>query len=914
MKEIEQVIIGTKLTPPISYRRKLIRRQRLAPLLSTSEMPKLTIVTAPAGFGKTSLLFQWYEIRRTEKHVACWLSLDGQDESPTRFLRHLIAAIKKEYDDFGETALRYLDTTIHADIEIPLGHLINELTDIGRSVVIFLDDYHLVNNSKIDGFLDYLLSFSSSNFHIVISSRLLPNLSLSDLRLRDELLELDARSLLFDKTETLRFLSLAYGKDLDSTAIEFLYERSEGWVAGLQLATAALKNQKKVNELTESFTGSLRDIADYLAKAVLENQTIDTQKFLLQTSILERFNADLCISMTGNEHSQEIIDFLERANLFVVPLDNSRTWFRYHHLFQEFLQGELRRTRPSEVMQLYSKSGQWFMDNDLGEEAVKYSLLAGDIAQSAHMAEKHAYSQVILGHYPESLRWLTSLPKSLQWENPILLSYETLFLWHMYQQEEATQALERFEKLLSKKEGEMSDDTLSRMRNDSLIHKSGIAVCASRDPANAISKLDMINKDLLSDFFCAIYHNVRGIVLCEINQFEEALNNYRTAGRIHKSIRSPLGVAVSYYLEAMMHLERGNLNMIDEIGAIVRKEDVFNKQTSRYIYPTMIECVEGILSYERGDCEKAKTLLETNLTNAFEVGHLKMVTIVQVTYARLLYSQGKTQEAAAQLDQLADHLERNEPDSPRAMILVDYERAKNAILTGELIEAQNIANHYDLKLNGPAPILPNKWDRLAFLRALTWCRSQITMKTPEKAIDILQTIARLANQVGRKRRYIEARLLEALAHDMLGNEYEAFDVLKSALKIASTDKMVRLIIEEGIEIQDITRRLEQRGDIIDINPNFIAKILEEDSLVAQDNKQPESGQDHKEISLEISDFSEKECSILQLVAQGNSNAMISARLEITTHTVKWHLGNIYTKLKVRNRAAAVSVAKAIQLI
>ena len=188
------------------------------------------------------------------------------------------------------------------------------------------------------------------------------------------------------------------------------------------------------------------------------------------------------------------------------------------------------------------------------------------------------------------------------------------------------------------------------------------------------------------------------------------------------------------------------------------------------------------------------------------------------------------------------------------------------------------------------------------------------MKIPEKAIDILQTIARLANQVGRKRRYLEARLLETLAHDMLGNEFEAFDVLKSALKIASADKMVRLIIDEGIKIKNITRRLEQRGDIIDINPNFIARILEKNTIVVQDNKPFESDLNPKEASLEISDFSEKECSILQLVAQGKSNVMISERLEITTHTVKWHLGNIYTKLKVRNRAAAVSVAKAIQLI
>lgn len=914
MQKIEQVIVGTKLMPPVSHRRKLIRRQRLAPLLSNSEIPKLTIVTAPAGFGKTSLLFQWYEIRHKQGHVAAWVSLDTQDVSPTRFLRHLIAAIKTEHESFGEAALRYLDTARNPDIKIPLGHLINEITDFGRTVVIFLDDYHLVNNSKIDDFLDYLLSFASPNLHLVISSRLLPGLSLSDLRLRDELLELDARSLQFDKAETLSFLSLAFGKELDPAAIEFLYERSEGWVAGLQLAVAALKDQNKVNELKVSFTGTLRDIADYLAKAVLENQTDEIQTFLLQTSVLERFNADLSLYMTGNLQSQEIIEWLERANLFVVPLDHSRRWFRYHHLFQEFLQGELRRARPSEVVPLYRKAANWFMDNSLGSEAVEYSLHAGDTAQAAHMAEKHAFSQVVLGYLPETLRWLTNLPKILQDENPALLSLETLCFWHIFQQEEASQTLTRFEKQLSGKDNSISPDRCANLNNDILLHRSGIDVCASRDPNRVLAELEAVNQDHLSDFFCAIYHNVRGIALCELNQFDDALNSYHNAARLHRSIGSPLGVACAYYLEALMHLECGNLNMIDKLLTKVRKEPVFNKQSARYIYPSMLDCVEGILCYERGECEKAQFLLESNINLAVEVGHLKMVSLVQVTFAKLLHSQGKTKKAIQQLDHLADHLKRNEPDSPRAMILADYERVKFALVAGRLIDAQKIADDYGLKLNGPAPKLFGKWDRLTCLGALAWCRGQLVTQSPDNAIDIVQTVARLARQVGRKRRYLEARLLEAIAHDMLGDEYKALDVLKPALRTASEDGMLRLVMDEGPQIQKMTRRLQQHGDIIDIDLKFIQKICEEKDFEPSASHTPDKLNVHKDAALELSDFSAKECSILELVALGKSNVMISERLGITIHTVKWHLSNIFTKLQVKNRAAAVSAAKAIRLI
>ncbi|MFC7050999.1 LuxR C-terminal-related transcriptional regulator [Emcibacter nanhaiensis] len=911
MKEVDQVIIRTKLTPPVSQKRKLVRRHRLSPLLSTSDIPRLIIVTAPAGYGKTSLMYQWFSACRERDTRVGWLSADSQDNNAPRFLRHLIACLKNNEEKFGDGAMRYLDAARHPDIKHPAGQLINELAEDDRDAFLFIDDYHLIENREVDGFLDYLLKLAPPNLHLIISSRLVPDLSLPELRLSGELLELDARNLQFDKSETFSFLDLINSRKLSSSEVELLHERSEGWVAGLQLAAAALANNDGKEELGVAFNGTLRDIADYLAKAVLQNQNDDVRDFLLRTSLLERFNADLCTFVTGNADSQNIIEWLEQSHLFVVPLDENRTWYRYHHLFQDFLQATLKRGLPSEIVALYRRAASWFMEHGLGAEAVDYALLTGDIQQAAAMAERHAASQILAGYLPETARWLLQLPDVLKQKNPMLLSQVTLCLWHIFQQEEASQLLSHFEHHLDSFGGALEDHRLKELRNEVRLHRGGIAVCASHAPENVLDFLDQVDFSLLSGFMKAVYYNIRGIALGENNRFSEALECFRKAARIHRTTGSPLGVACSYYLEALMHLECGNLNNIQDMLHQIKKETVFNSQAANYINPSMLESIEGILHYERGDSGKARELLEANLELTKEVGHLKMVSLARTTYARILNRQGDLPGAHKELEQLAEILRRNEPGSYRAIILADYERIKLALLNNNPAQAQYIADKYDLALDGPPPELANHWDRLSCLKALAWCRAQLVRNAPEKAHDLLRRISLFAREVGRTWRYLEARLLEAVALDMLGRDFEAADILKPILQIASTDKMVNVIRDEGSRVADLIRKLQEQNELIGIDPAFLARILADTSPGPQ---AVPDGEDSLEAALRPSDFSEKERIILEQVALGKSNAMIAKRLDLTAHAIKWHLGNIFNKLQVRNRAAAVSAAKAIRLI
>mgnify|MGYP005851806083 CR=1 FL=1 len=359
-----------------------------------------------------------------------------------------------------------------------------------------------------------------------------------------------------------------------------------------------------------------------------------------------------------------------------------------------------------------------------------------------------------------------------------------------------------------------------------------------------------------------------------------------------------------------MEFERGNLHSIENLLERVEDEAVFRGPAARYIYPSMLHCVSGLLSFERGDFKTGKRLLESNLELAVEVGHLKMMTLVFVSYARLLAAIGKESDAQEQLATLASHLQRNEPDSMRAMILADYERSRLALVSGSLIKAQKIIASYGVDFDGEPPPIGREWARLPLLSALSWCRGQLAAGRGEDALDTLEKIANLARSVGRKRRFIEARLVKSLVLYEIGEQEDALQVFRRILVLAEEEGLVRLIADEGKGVLVLLAHLVDCGEHIGVSPAFLEKIR---GANLKPDMQPDMTPCSGVLSISTS-FSEKERAILTLVATGNSNSKIADRLGVTTHTVKWHLSNIFTKLQVRNRTAAVSAAKAINLI
>jgi LuxR family maltose regulon positive regulatory protein len=399
---METPLLQTKLYIPPT-RPKLVSRPRLIERLNEGLRlgHRLTLISAPAGFGKTTLLSEWVQaMGRATPPIAVapgppkrtgWLSLDESDNDPARFLAYFIAALNRVAgieETIGEAALNMLQSPQPPSAEAILTSLINEVASIPKKIIIVLDDYHLIEAQSIYKALIFLLEHLPPQVHLVIATREDPHLSLARLRARGQLTELRATDLRFTSSEAAEFLSQVMGLDLSAEDITALENRTEGWIAGLQLAAISMQGSKDTKSFIKSFTGSHRYVLDYLIEEVLEQQSESVQTFLLQTAILERLNGSLCDALTGQDNGQAILEMLDRANLFIVPLDNERRWYRYHHLFADLLRQRLNQIQPEQVSTLHRLAGKWFEDQGLAAEALNHIFAAEDFTWAGRLIEQ----------------------------------------------------------------------------------------------------------------------------------------------------------------------------------------------------------------------------------------------------------------------------------------------------------------------------------------------------------------------------------------------------------------------------------------------------------------------------------------------------------------------------------------------
>jgi LuxR family transcriptional regulator, maltose regulon positive regulatory protein len=390
-------LVFTKLRPS-QARPNLVARPRLTARLEREASRKLTLISAPAGFGKTTLLVEWLKEREDGDQSVAWVSLDEGDNDPVRFLSYLVAALRRTLGEgFGEGVLAVLRSPGPPHMEAVLGAFVNELVDLPGEIAVVLDDYHVLEHLP-------------PNVHLVISSRIDPPLQLSRLRTRSQMTELDAADLTFTSEEAASFLNTVMGLDLSAEDVAVLEERTEGWIAGLQLAALSMRHRKDVSGFIRSFSGSHRDVLDYLAEEVLERQLGQVREFLLETSIAEHLTGTLCDAITGRDEGQQMLERLERDNLFVIALDDERHWYRYHHLFAEFLRGRLMRERPESTGELHLRASGWYEDNGHLPEAVGHALSAPDHDLAARLIEEGFEGAVERGEGTTALRWLEALP------------------------------------------------------------------------------------------------------------------------------------------------------------------------------------------------------------------------------------------------------------------------------------------------------------------------------------------------------------------------------------------------------------------------------------------------------------------------------------------------------------------------
>src|SRR5215208_6242228 len=427
---VPDALVTTKVRVP-GTRQELVPRPRLREALVRYEGRRLTLVSASAGFGKTTLLSEWLEDRSGDGLPIAWLSLEEADNDLARFLAYLVSALRSALGEgIGEGVLASLRLPEFPPVEAVVGVLINELADVRDEVTIVLDDYHVIHSGPIHEATSFLLEHLPENVHLVISSRADPPLPLAKLRARDQVTEIRAAALRFTTEEATAFLKGVMGLSLSEGDVAVLEAVTEGWIAALQLAALSMRDREDVSGFVESFSGGNRHVLDFLAEEVLERQSEGVREFLLKTSVLERMSAPLCDALTSRNDGQQMLERLEHENLFVIALDDERQWYRYHHLFADVLRSRLQREQPERIRELHRRAAEWYELNGWTSEAIRHALAAQEHDRAADLVERVARKMWFRGEVMTLLGWLEALPEETKGRRPqLLLQYSAALLW-----------------------------------------------------------------------------------------------------------------------------------------------------------------------------------------------------------------------------------------------------------------------------------------------------------------------------------------------------------------------------------------------------------------------------------------------------------------------------------------------------
>ena len=895
---IDRQILKAKLYVPRG-RLDNVLRPRLYGLMDEGVSRELTVVSAPAGFGKTTLLADWS--RRSELPVA-WVSLDERDEDPVRFFSYVIAAIGTIHEDFGETTRAFMGSLeSREELEPVLTALSNEILELEQDFVLVLDDYHAIRSETIHDAIAFLLEHSPPPMHLVVAGRTNPPLPLSRLRARGRLTELGAPDLRFTLEEAADFLGRTMGLDLSEESVATLEGGTEGWIAGLQLAAHALRGGDA--KPVEAFAGSARHVFDYLADEVLSRQPEDVREFLLQTSIVETLSGPLCEALTGTTGGHEMLERLERANLFLVPLDEDGSYYRYHHLFAAFLRERLGRVHPEAVLELHRRAALWYEGDGCLSGAVEHALAAEDFDRAAGLIEEEAGVRRRYVDASLLLSWLGMLPDRLVRHRPQLCLLYAWALVHSGELEDAELRLRDTEAALQLGDGasrvRLSDEERTMLGEISIVRAR---IAAMRVNAPLTTELSNQALDLLPEDDLHLRGDVAldlGHAYCSVGDLAAASEAFARAaanGRAADDLRTAL-FGLRY--QASLEISRGRLRkaedlLLDGLRLAERRPEGVPSVAG------IIHTGMGELLYERGELDEARRLLETGIELGRRSGEAKILVYGHVNLARVLMARGDA-EGAHSLILEAGRL------TPRWPLIWAWQARFN-LAQGDVQSAARWAREYGATQDYLS--YPRHFERITMARVL------LAERRTDEALDSLRRMYENAVSEGRMAHAIELLALLALASGRQGATEAALGHLQSALTIAEPEGFVRLFIDEGPPMAALLERLirdPQNDGSYAVTPDgYAGKLLER--FAAEKGFYDDSGNGVSRRGPGLEPLSEREIEVLELVAAGLSNAEIARELYLSVGTVKAHVHHIFGKLLVRNRSQAVARARELSLL
>jgi LuxR family maltose regulon positive regulatory protein len=904
-------ILATKLYAP-PPRPRLVLRPRLIEQLNEGlrSSHRLTLISAPAGFGKTTLISEW--VSGCERPIA-WLSLDEGDNDSTRFLTYFITALQSIAPNVGAEALSALQSPQPPSTEAMLTALLNEITTIPDNFILVLDDYHLTDSKAIDNALTFLVEHQPPQMHLAITTREDPNLPLARLRVRSQLTELRIADLRFTPSETAEFLNKVIGLNLSVEDISALEARTEGWIAGLQLAALSMQEHQDVSGFIQAFAGDHRYIVDYLVEEVLKRQPESIRSFLLQTAILDRLNGPLCDAVTKQEQGKARLETLQRGNFFLIPLDDKRYWYRYHHLFTDLLHMHLMTEQPDQISTLHRRASEWYEQNGLTAEAIRHALIGADFERAAEMIERAIPVMRQSRQEPILLGWLKALPDKLFQNHPVLNVNYAGTLLQNGQFDGVESRLRDIEQWLATpediRERPVYVDEEELQRVPSSVHMYYAAIALSKgDVANAMKHahkvLLLARED--DDFPRGAASSLLGLASWTSSDLETAYEMF-SSGMSHLQnvgfISDVIGGSVTL---ADIRITQGRLH--EAMSIYERGLQLATKQGA----PTLRGAADmhvGMsgLYFERNELNTA----EQHLLKSKELGEFnglpKNPYRWRVAMAQIRETQGDLEGALKLLDE-AESLYLGD-FSPNVRPISAL-KARVWIKQGDLEKALDWAREKKLSTE-EEPSYLREFEQITFARILlSQYQSDHSTSSLHGAMGYLERLLKAADEGGRIGSVIEILILQALASQMQEDIPAALLSLERVLKLAEPEGYMRIFLAEGSSTAELIREIDSRG----ILPNYTHKLLSAFELEDQgtDVETPPSAEPAS--SSLIEPLSQRELDILRLFKTELSGPEIAQELVIALSTVRTHTKSIYNKLNVNSRRGAVKRAIELGLI
>ena len=897
-------LLATKLHRPRS-RVQLVPRSHLVERLQQGVAGALTLVSAPAGFGKTTLLAQW--LAHSSTPVA-WLSLEAEDNDPTRFLSYLIAALQTLDAQMGIQALAMVRTPQPSPPEAVLAVLASDLVSRDRGdFALVLDDYHVITADPIQRGMTYFVEHLPLPLHLILATRTDPPFPLARLRAQGQLCELRSADLCFGTAEASAFLQTVMGLDLSPEAIATLEHRTEGWIAGLQLAALSLQGRTDVSAFLAAFTGTHRFVLDYLSEEVLAQQPEPVQTFLLHTSILERLSGPLCDAVTEQEGSQVMLEALERANLFVVALDDERGWYRYHHLFAEVLRRHLQQIEPMLLPVLHHRASAWYEQHELLAEAVQHALATPDVELAARLIEPIALPVAIHGQISTVLGWLNALPDALVRAHPFLCVYYALLLIFTSQFEAAEELLQEAERGIQEGMPAEQERTLLGWVLGNRAAIAGIsgdvahAVSLARQALALLPEAEVIPRSGAILVASRAYELSGDVTLTTEHEVAAASVLIRTSDNPYAAVHSICLLARLYVLQGRLRLAAATYRQV--VQAVPRPEVVQIIFGSLYYYFGL-----GDLLRECNDLDAAEQHLLQGMALINEMLTIEPAAAMlgYTALARLQQARGYTTAALTTLDTLAHSAERRH-FAPHLVTQGAAVRAQLELAQGNVAAAIRWADASGLSTEDDDLRYPREGEYLALVRVrIAQARDDPESSFLQEVLHLLDRLRESAEAKARLGSVLEILVQRALALQAQGNRTDALSTLERALELAEPEGYIRLFVDESLPMLALLRHAYVRG----IVPGYVTTLLS--AFGEQNASDPPLASARPDSLLEP--LTERERDVLRLLLEGASNREIARRLVLSVNTVKRHVYNLCGKLGVQSRTQAIIRARALNLL